>query len=68
MRQKIILSLIPVTGLGIILMLLGTLRTWSAQAAATTRYVSLQNACGGRSPALTCTHKLWLAFQQHYAS
>ena len=50
MRQKIILSLIPVTGLGIILILLGTLRIWSAQAGPTTRYVARQSACGGRNP------------------
>ena len=50
MRQKFILSLIPITGVAILLLLLGTLRTWSAQAAPNTRYVALQNACSGRSP------------------
>jgi len=50
MRIKINFFLIPLTGLGILIILLGMLTTWSAQAAPTTRYVAQQSACGGRSP------------------
>jgi hypothetical protein len=50
MRIKINFFLIPLTGLGILIIFLGMLTTWPAQAAPTTRYVAQQSACGGRSP------------------